>query len=289
MRVDGLAGHADPKSKRPEKPASGFEALLEDEGSPPPASRDEKKPRPATGTEEALLVSRSLAAHARPAPLIVTKQPELKAPATKLAVAAKAVTVEQLVSRSKTQHEPARLAAPGEKKPTKGELTREPKKGEEAKPTLAPPTITTAAPSTSEPFRIEAPPALRQAAPLAPVAPLILDDPSLRIVLLPTVARMSLDTGEAGRLHVQLKVRDGITELHASGPASQLLEARQGELRVALAKEGLALGQFDLTQSGSGHRHAERPDLERSAPPTARRAEFSPDTAIEDGRVHVKA
>ena len=78
-----------------------------------------------------------------------------------------------------------------------------------------------------------------------------MDDPSLRIVMLPTVARMSLDTGENGRLNLQLKVRDGVTELQATGPATQLLESRQGELRVALAKEGLALGHFDLTQSGS--------------------------------------
>jgi hypothetical protein len=281
------------------KATPGFEAALHAQApraarAQVPQERDEKKPRAATGTEEALLVARGLAVHARPAPtaLIVTKQPDLKD--AKIAktiepTMRQAVTVEQLVTRSKVQHEPARVTGPTEKKPARGEL-REPgkelKKGEEPVFAATTPTLT---PTTSpEPFRLEAPTAIRDAAPLAPLAPQMMDDPSLRIVLLPTVARMSMDTGEGGRLNVQLKVRDGVTEVHATGPASQLLESRQGELRVALAKEGLALGHFDLTQSGSQQRH-ERPELDSSIPPTTRRATSSQDPATDDGRVHVKA
>lgn len=299
MKIDvlQLLNGKKPESARKAKPGPGFESVLRAEGpGAPPSTREEKKPRPSpsTGTEEALLVSRHLA----PAlPLLVTKQPELKAPAAKTLAAPvqKAITLEQLVTRAKSQHEPARLAAPTEKKPApRGEIsrevtrevTREAKKADEP----GPPVLATAPPSVAaEPFRIEAPPALKDAAPLAPVAPLMVDDPTLRIVLLPTVARMSLDTGDNGRLNLQLKVKDGITEVQATGPAAQLFEGRQGELRVALAKEGLALGHFDLTQSGSQQRHAERPDFERAAPPAARRAVSSQETATEDGRVHVKA
>ena len=285
------------------KPAPGFEAALHAEAprasrAQAPQERDEKKPRAATGTEEALLVARGLTVHARPAPtpLIVTKQPELKdtkAARTIEPTMHKTVTLEQLVSRSRVQHEPARVTGPAEKKPVRGELTREPgkelKKGEEPLLATGTPTLNATSPA-AEPFRIEAPSAIRDAAPLAPLAAQMMDDPSLRIVLLPTVARMSMDTPENGRLNLQLKVRDGVTEVQATGPASQMFEARQGELRVALAKEGLALGHFDLTQSGSQQQRHERPELDPSAPPTARRAtSSSQDPATDDGRVHVKA
>ena len=302
MKIDVLQflGAKKGESAHKAKAAPGFEAALHAEA--PRASRtqgsqerDEKKPRAATGTEEALLVARGLTVHARPAPtpLIVTKQPELKDAKTTKTVEPtmhKAVTLDQLATRSKVQHEPARVTGPTEKKPVRGELRetgKELKKGEEPILATATPTMNATA-SAAEPFRIEAPAAIRDAAPLAPLAPQMMDDPSLRIVLLPTVARMSMDTGENGRLNLQLKVRDGVTEVQATGPASQLLESRQGELRVALAKEGLALGHFDLTQSGSQQRH-ERPELDPSAPPTARRATSSQDPATDDGRVHVKA
>lgn len=285
------------------KAAPGFEALLRDTegGKAParqPASADEKKPRSITGTEEALLVARTLPPAARPAPLIVTKSQDLKGAAKAPAAveARTAVTVEHLATRAKAVHEHQRVTAPTEKRATRTEAvrelpleapTRESKKLDEpTPPQLAAPQ---AAPQVNEPFHLEAPPPVQDARPLAPVAPLVLDDPSARVVLLPTVARMTLDTGDAGLLNVQLKVRDGVTELTAAGPAAPLLEARQGELRVALAREGLALGHFDLTQSGSQHRHAERPDPE--ALPTTRRpaaTPSSPEHAPEDGRVHVK-
>ncbi|MDP1824555.1 MAG: hypothetical protein Q8L48_14970 [Archangium sp.] len=299
--------------KKPEArkgaPAPGFEAALLAEsphpkagrGAAPASSSDEKKPRAASSTEEALLVSRNLTPHARPHTLFVTKQPDLKDPRAPKALAAaspqKAVTLDQLATRSREQHAPARVTGPTEKKPLRGEQpqpreatrerTHEAKRSDEAPVTAQ--TSVAAQVQTSEPFRLEAPAPIKEAAPLVPLAPVMNDDPSLRVVLLPTIARLSMDTGEAGRINVQLKVQDGVTELRATGPAAQLLESRQGELRVALAKEGLALGHFDLTQSGSQHRHAERPELEFSPPPTARRAVSSQDPAAEDGRVHVKA
>lgn len=262
------------------------------EAAPAETAKPGKKPR--AMTEEALLVSRELSPHARPAPLIGTKAQHLKA------TEQKAVGVEQLATRARLDHEPARLTTPAQHRPLRAEPSKEPapreKKLEEPVARRAddggPQRADGAAPlaASAEPFRLEAPPPVQDAAPLVPLAPLMNDDASLRVVLLPTVARMSLDAGDAGRLHVQVKVRDGVTEIRATGPAAPLLEARQGELRVALAKEGLALGHFNLTQSGSQqHRHAERQPHEVLAPPTVRRAAGSSDPATEAGRVHVKA
>lgn len=297
MKVDALsllAGKKTPPTKGT-KVAPGFDAMLrgaEAKGEEKKPA-DEKKPRSIAGTEEALLVARTLHAPTRPAPLIVTKQPDLKAAAPKVAAQPKPpVTVDQLASRAKVQHEPMRVTAPAEKKqPARAETFELPDKKRSDDP--LPTTTQNAAPPppAMETFRLDAPAPVKEAQPLAPVAPLLLDDASARVVLLPTVARMSVDTGDAGLLNVQLKVRDGVTELTATGPAAPLLEARQGELRVALAKEGLALGHFDLTQQGSQHRHAERHDPEAAVTPnTVRRTTTSSsDVATEDGRVHVRA
>ncbi len=301
MKLDALMGPEKraEAGRKQNKPAAGFEMILRAADEPKAKTRpassgvDEKKPPAVSSTDEALLVSRALTPHARPALLIVTKTPELKAPAPTLApvTAQKAVTLDQLAIRSKEQHAPARVTGPAEKPHSRRDEVAHEKKKPEDPMLTAPPAAPTAAPvATAEPFRIEAPPAIKDAAPLAPLAPVMNDDPSLRVVLLPNVARMSMDTGEAGRINVELKVHNGITELRATGPAAQLLESRQGELRVALAKEGLALGHFDLTQSGSQQRHGgDRADLEVSPPPTARRAAKSTELATEDGRVHVKA
>lgn len=307
MKLDALMGLGKKleAGRKQNKPAAGFETMLRAADEPkvkparvaPSPAADEKKPRAVSSTDEALLVSRALSPHARPVPFIVTKPTELKAPvasAAKPVTEQKAVTLDQLAIRSQDQHAPARVTGPTEKPQSRrDEVSPDKKKPEEPVLTTAPNGApTNAAPVvTAEPFRIEAPPALKDAAPLVPLAPVMNEDPSLRVVLLPNVARMSMDTGEAGRINVELKVQNGITELRATGPAAQLLESRQGELRVALAKEGLALGHFDLTQSGSQQRHggSDRADFEVSPPPTARRATSTTELATEDGRVHVKA
>lgn len=312
MKLDALAPQDGKKldaARKGPKAAAGFDALLSSAAAQPGArpqgsSADEKKARPISGTEEALLVARTLALP-RAVPFIDTKAVDLKEPKgakqPKAAAAVGApVTLDLLAARAKATHEPLRVTAPGDKQPARAEAAKEPvseprardgKKADELDASAAR-ALTPAAPqAAAEPFRLEAPAQVHEAAPLSPVAPLLLEDASARIVLLPHVARMSVDTGDGGLLNVQLKVRDGVAELTAAGPASQLLEARQGELRVALAKEGLALGHFDLTQSGRQDRHAERPDVEAGATSTARRAASSStsDTAVEDGRVHVKA
>lgn len=309
MKIDALlaaAGKkADPK-KKGQVPAAGFDALLSSSSpelrtgrtSPAPAPANEKKARAVTGTEEALLVSRTLA-HSRPVPFIDTKlvslKPEARPAAEAVAQAARGpVTLDHLATRAKAQHEQVRVTGPSEKKPARAEslqeLAAEAPARDERKTEVLPTAQLATPPPAAEPFRLEA--AGPAAAPLAPVAPLLLDDPAARVVILPHVARMSVDTGDGGQLNVQVKVRDGIAELTAAGPASQLLELRQGELRVALAKEGLALGHFDLTQSGQHHQPAERHDPDPAGAPQQRRGaqrSSTPDTVAEDGRVHVRA
>ncbi len=309
MKLDALMGlgkKAEAGGKQ-KQPAAGFEVLLraaEPKGKPTRAvfaapSADEKKPRAVSSTDEALLVSRALSPHARPAPVIVTKTTELKAtaPGAKPATAQKVVTLDQLAIRAKEQHAPARVTGPAEKPQGRrddvrhDEVSHGKKKPDEPALSAAFVAPTAAPVVAAEPFRVDAALAIKDAAPLAPLAPVMNEDLSLRLVLLPNVARLSMDTGDAGRINLELKVHNGVTELRATGPAAQLLESRQGELRVALAKEGLALGHFDLTQSGSQQRHggSDRTELEVSPPPTARRAATSTELATEDGRVHVKA
>lgn len=292
MKVDVLqffpAGKAE-GGKKAKAAAPGFQAALEQRLDKPKAEKKQLRPTVATTADELLLVSRAATPAAHPAPLIGTKPAALKVEPAKLGA-------QQLSVRAHGAAEHQRVADPMHEK--KSKPAPEPKREREAKlestrdepkPELASAAPTAATPVITEPFKLEAPARLEEARPLAPEAPLMLDDASLRAVLLPTVARVSLETPDAGRLNVQLKVQDGVTEVRATGPAAQLLEARQGELRVALAQEGLALGHFDLSQGG--HQPAERPELEQSAP-TARRSaggESTSSTVAEDGRVHVKA
>jgi hypothetical protein len=131
---------------------------------------------------------------------------------------------------------------------------------------------------------------------LAPLAP-ALEDPSLRVVMLPNVARLSIETQDSGALNLQLKVNDGVTDVRASGPAASLIEARQGELRLALAHEGLALGHFDLTQSdhrGAQHHRFESPEDREPTPhrhvaTRSHEPSNSTTTTRADGRLSVKA
>ncbi|MCA3015495.1 MAG: hypothetical protein INH41_24155 [Myxococcaceae bacterium] len=139
----------------------------------------------------------------------------------------------------------------------------------------------------SAPARIEVPPA---APPLHAVTPAMLEDPALRVIVLPNVARVNVDTGDQGSVSLQVKVQDGVADVRATGPAASLIEARQGELRVALASEGLSLGQFDLGQSDSGGRR-ERFETaeERELAPRRAPLRATTTTTRTDGRLSVKA
>lgn len=115
------------------------------------------------------------------------------------------------------------------------------------------------------------------------------DDPSARVAISGSKARMSVDTGEPGRLSVELRVNEGVTDIRATGPAAQMLDTRQNELRVALAHEGLALGRFDLSHRDQRPEHPE-PQAEgpRTMPrPQADRPALS--TVSADGGIHVRA
>ncbi len=134
--------------------------------------------------------------------------------------------------------------------------------------------------------------AVAAANPLPHVLPAHLEDPSLRVVVLPNIARMNVETQD-GSLSLQVRVHDGVTDVRASGAGSMLVEARQGELRLALAHEGLKLGQFDLTQSDSGssrHQRHEPPDEHTTAATPRPTLRQQPTTTLRaDGRLSVKA
>ena len=132
----------------------------------------------------------------------------------------------------------------------------------------------------------DAPPPVAPA--LEPFVAQLVEDPSARISLTPSIARVSVDTGDAGRLSVQLKVTDGVTDVRASGPAAPMLDARQNELRVALAQEGLSLGRFDLNQRDQHRERPEPVEVERPQKPSQVGRSLS-DSVASDGRIHVKA
>lgn len=187
---------------------------------------------------------------------------------------------EQPSSRKLERVEPKKAAEPDRDDKTVGPLPTQPAPLQQTE--LPPP------PRAVEPSTVQPP------NPLPNVAPAYLDDPTLRVVVLPNIARLNVETQDSGTLSLQVKVHDGVTDIRAAGPAASLVEARQGELRLALAHEGLALGHFDLTQSDhqGAPQHRFEPHDEREPLPrrTHVRAETSSSsTTRAEGRLSVKA
>jgi hypothetical protein len=177
--------------------------------------------------------------------------------------------------------------------------TASPKKVEESetsrddRPTLAAPLLNPMQATANASSRPTEPTAIAPPLPVPFVAPAHLDDPSLRVVVLPTIARMNVETQE-GSLSLQVRVHDGVTDVRASGAGAMMVDARQGELRLALAHEGLRLGQLELAQSDAGSsRHERRDAPEERATATARRPtlrqQLTTTTLRADGRLSVKA
>lgn len=78
-----------------------------------------------------------------------------------------------------------------------------------------------------------------------------LDDPSLRVSVMPQAAHINIETGGAGDLSLHLRVKDGVADVRLEGAATPLLVPRTDELRVVLATQGIALGSFDVSQDGN--------------------------------------
>jgi hypothetical protein len=261
--------------------------------------------RPQNDAEVVLLAQRTLApSPVRPAEFIDTRRAELKQenahrPAKVAAATAQAVTLDTLAAHAKATHETQRVTAPtASLKPAARHEARverdapvdEKRRVKDDAPILPSPVTAQPTPrveASNEPAPINAPAQVPAA--FEPLLAQITDDPSLRISLMPNVARVSIDTGDAGRVSVQVKINDGIAEVRASGPGAPMLEQRQNELRVALAHEGLAMGNFDLTQGGGKGQH-ERPEpTERDAWTPPRPTLKSRDIIATDGHLHVKA
>jgi hypothetical protein len=139
-------------------------------------------------------------------------------------------------------------------------------------------------------------PALPPAA--APLADHAAADPGLQVAVMQHAAHVSI-AGEDGRaleLHVRL-LPDG-ADIRASGPMAPMVQARVNELTMALASQGLTLGNLEL-----GHRdNGDTPDRDgaeareqadgvhgaRRAPRAAGASNGSGATNVA-GRIHVKA
>jgi hypothetical protein len=110
---------------------------------------------------------------------------------------------------------------------------------------------------------------------------------------------VTVDAGDAGAIGLHLRVRDGVADVRIDGLAAPVAEARAGELRAALAREGLALGTLhtSLPDRGGGHEHAERRGDDDAGAAAPRRAPPRPATAApapaparhRPGGVHVEA
>lgn len=177
--------------------------------------------------------------------------------------------------------------------------TASPKKNEDReaarddRPGLSSPILNPMPTAANAPSRPTEPTAVAPPPPVPFVAPAHLDDPSLRVVVLPNIARMNVETKE-GSLSLQVRVHDGVTDVRASGTGAMLVDARQSELRLALAHEGLKLGQLEFAQSDarSSSRHQRPETPEDRAHATGRRPTLRQQlttTLRADGRLSVKA
>lgn len=300
-----------PRAANSARPAPG-PAAAQGAADEPTSTRPAPSERPIrvrTGETEAAVLPQSgaTAPFVRSTLSFDTKASDLKTPAPAARGGAVAVaqpnvapqhTLDGIVARSKALSETLRVSTPAQpvaagRRPAVEELT-EPEAKRKAhgdEPTASPAapaglsTSPLAAPTSPTPA---AEPSPTIPAPLEPYVTQLVEDPSAHLSLSNTSARLSVDTPEAGRLSVQLKVTDGVTDVRATGPAAPMLDARQNELRLALAQEGLSLGQFDL---GQQERHRDRPEAPDAppAPRSPRSPRATSDAVTADGRVHVKA
>lgn len=265
-----------------------------------PASSSPVPARPArrpAGLEEAALLQRAMATPGNdPASPIGTGASNLKAQTHAAVDAAKAKAVGlkgETLQQTQRVSAPARVVEAAAPEAKRRAAEREARVETVDAPAASP------APKPPAPAHVEAPRPTAEATPVAPpphlpivVAPALAEDPSLRVAINPGHARVSIDTGEGGQLSVQVKVKDGVAQVQASGPAAPMVEARQLDLRVALAQEGLALGNFDLTQSDArGQREPEPSDRDASPRRSTGRSTSSETGTVSsaNGRLHVKA
>ena len=78
-----------------------------------------------------------------------------------------------------------------------------------------------------------------------------IEDPSLRLAVMPQSARINIEAGGAGDLSLHLRIKDGVADIRFEGSAVPVFEPRAEELRVVLATEGISLGSFDVSSDGN--------------------------------------
>ncbi|MBX7098361.1 MAG: hypothetical protein K1X89_11660, partial [Myxococcaceae bacterium] len=138
-------------------------------------------------------------------------------------------------------------------------------------------------------------------APLAPVRAtdpahavlqLALAEPTLQLQLHPRHVQLALETEAAGRLELDVRVREGRAEVRVDGPASPLLARGADELREVLRHEGVALGSFSHGEPRHERREEAAELRETDArPPRAAAGSVKEPTPEHrhEGRMHVEA
>ncbi len=133
-----------------------------------------------------------------------------------------------------------------------------------------------------------------------PVLPPELTDGAVWAVLMPRSAHLSVES-EGSRLSLRLRLNDQTAELSVSGVQASAVVAHENELRVALAHEGLSLGQLSTGEHGRDQSR-ERPEAIVPVVPVAdanKKAAAADEAAgahatprvrdLTTGRVHVEA
>ncbi len=266
----------------------GFLAALGElsrEASPKPAAAPVSTPSPLAAAAKPLVARRESLVELRPKAFLASTQPNA-APADSVidklheTLAQRAHLAAQAAAQAAIQASTVSLPspAPGSKTAARPTLTadavdalraqvpatveaeRAPAK-ETAKETAQP---ATAPESAREParerFELTLPPPQQAVAAAPEAAPLPTPvqgpqqvaasaDASLHGSILARSAHLQLGTTANGRMGLHVRVKDGVADLRVDGPGGAALEGREADLRLALASEGLRLGEFAVTDS----------------------------------------
>jgi len=69
--------------------------------------------------------------------------------------------------------------------------------------------------------------------------------------VLPHAAHLRVESGLLGQIELHVRVRDGVAHVRLEGPAAIAAQSQLPELRSALAREGLALGEVEITPTSA--------------------------------------
>jgi hypothetical protein len=65
--------------------------------------------------------------------------------------------------------------------------------------------------------------------------------------VLPHAAHLRVESDLLGQVELHVRIREGVAHLRLEGPSASAAQSLLPELRSALAREGLALGEVEIT------------------------------------------